>query len=55
MRKLFLACALLGALATSLHAQDTDNRLNDQQRVALTPVVLDDAIPAGAHKQLVNK
>ncbi|MBR1878644.1 MAG: hypothetical protein IJ814_06545 [Paludibacteraceae bacterium] len=36
-------------------AQDSDNRLNDQQRVALTPVVLDEAIPAGAHKQLVNK
>mgnify|MGYP006988834273 CR=1 FL=1 len=55
MRKMLLACALLAALATPLHAQDANNRLNDQQRVALTPVVLDDNIPAGAHQQLVNK
>lgn len=36
-------------------AQDEAGRLNDQERIALTPIVLDDNIPAGAHKQLENK
>lgn len=36
-------------------AQDEAGRLNDQERIALTPIVLDDNIPSGAHKQLENK
>lgn len=54
MKKLFITglCALLLAPA-ALRAQD--DRLSDKERVALTPIVLDDAIPAGAYKQLENK
>jgi hypothetical protein len=36
-------------------AQEEAGRLTDQERVALTPIVLDDNIPSGAHKQLENK
>ena len=36
-------------------AQEEAGRLNDQERIALTPIVLDDNIPSGAHKQLENK
>ena len=36
-------------------AQEEANRLDDKERVALTAIVLDDDIPAGAHRQLENK
>lgn len=54
MKRLFITglCALL-LVPAALRAQD--DRLSDKERVALTPIVLDDAIPAGAYKQLENK
>lgn len=47
-------CMLCSLYSTPAMAQD-NNRLDDKQRVALTPIVLDDEIPAGAYKQLENK
>lgn len=54
MKRLSLCFAALLCLA-ALSAQTDDNTMSDIDRIALTPVVLDDAIPAGAHKQLINK
>lgn len=53
MKKKLIVCILCTLLGLPSFAQE--NRLNDQERVALTPIVLDDNIPAGAHKQLENK
>lgn len=51
---LYAALCMLCYVCFPAFAQDA-NRLSDKERVALTPIVLDDEIPAGAHKQLVNK
>lgn len=53
MKRLFIifacaACMLVARAQDQLMAEDKD-------RVALTAVIADDEIPAGAHKQLVNK
>ena len=61
MKRIFLTYTLCAVFCASMWAQATaaaapdDNRLDDKERVALTPIVLDDNIPAGAHKQLENK
>ncbi|MBR0196070.1 MAG: hypothetical protein IJQ32_07525 [Paludibacteraceae bacterium] len=61
MRKIFIIGALCTMCCTSLWAQATaaaapeTPRMDDKERIALTPIVLDDEIPAGAHKQLENK
>lgn len=49
-------CILYSLLCAPLFAQEKEaGRLDDEQRVALTAIVLDDEIPAGAAKQLENK
>lgn len=53
MKKTLIICILCSMLFTPVFAQE--DRLDDQERIALTPIVLDDNIPAGAHKQLENK
>lgn len=50
---LAISCWLLAI--SNIAAQEEAGRLNDQERIALTPIVLDDNIPSGAHKQLENK
>lgn len=57
MKRMLLTYTLCAAFCVALFAQadDAPGRLNDKERVALTPIVLDDNIPAGAHKQLENK
>lgn len=58
MRRNFLICILCSALSMPLFAQETASqagRLDDNGRIALTPIVLDEDIPAGAQKQLLNK
>jgi len=56
---LFLAlysCFLsLGMTQAQAVAEPEEHHITDEQRVALTAVVLDDEIPAGARKQLENK
>jgi len=55
MRKsLIIALCSLLFIPCAMRAQE-DGHLSDQERVALTPIVLDDNIPPGAHKQLENK
>lgn len=54
MKKLFII-GLLCAIFAPAFAQDESGRLTDKERVALTPIVLDDNIPSGAYKQLENK
>ena len=54
MKKLFII-GLLCAMFAPAFAQDEPGRLTDKERVALTPIVLDDNIPSGAYKQLENK
>ena len=53
MRKSLIIPILCAVFCGSAFAQD--DRLDDKERVALTPIVLDDNIPSGAHKQLENK
>ena len=48
-------CILYSLCSMQLFAQDEPGRLDDKERIALTAIVLDDEIPAGAHKQLENK
>jgi len=55
MKKTLIISLLCSLLCAPVFAQDEPGRLNDQERVALTPIVLDDNIPAGAYKQLENK
>lgn len=61
MKRIFLTYTLCALFCASMGAQNAasaapePNRLDDKERVALTPIVLDDNIPAGAHKQLENK
>ncbi len=56
MKRIALLAISCWLLAISyIAAQDEAGRLNDQERIALTPIVLDDNIPSGAHKQLENK
>jgi len=57
MKRLVIFIWSILVVAGTLHAQteQNDNRMDDKERIALTPIVLDDAIPAGAQKQLVNK
>ena len=56
MKRIALLAVSCWLLATGfVAAQDEAGRLDDQERIALTPIVLDDNIPAGAHKQLENK
>ena len=55
MKKTLIIGLLCSILCVPVLAQDEPGHMNDQERVALTAVVLDDNIPAGAHKQLVNK
>ena len=49
---LFCLCSLF---VVPVNAQDEPMRMGDNERIALTAIVLDDNIPAGAHKQLENK
>ena len=53
MKKLFILCALCAIFSGYASAQMTDQEL--KQYIPLTPIVLDNNIPAGAHKLLVNK
>lgn len=53
MKKLFILCALCAMFCGFASAQMTDQEL--KQYIPLTPIVLDNNIPAGAHKLLVNK
>lgn len=57
MKKIISLYSVLCILCSVLYAQDAKEagRLDDEQRVALTAIVLDDEIPAGATKQLENK
>ena len=51
---LFSLCALFLAPHV-MKAQEEAPRMDDKERIALTAVVLDESIPAGARKQLENK
>lgn len=53
MRHVFLITLLCTMFYAFASAQD--NYLSDKERIALTPIVLDDNIPSGAYKQLENK
>ena len=56
MKRIALLAVSCWLLATGfVAAQEEAGRLEDKERVALTAIVLDDEIPAGAHKQLENK
>lgn len=55
MKRTLIIGLLCVLFYTPSFSQDEAGRLNDQERIALTPIVLDDNIPAGAHKQLENK
>lgn len=48
-------CMLYAISSTPLFAQDEVAHQSDKERIALTPIVLDKHIPAGARKQLENK
>ena len=54
MKKSLIICILCSMLCAPAFCQEEDH-MSDKDRVALTAIVLDDNIPAGAHKQLVNK
>ena len=55
MKRTLITGLLCSLLCVPAFAQEEAGRLNDQERIALTPIVLDDNIPSGAHKQLENK
>ena len=55
MKKLFYSALCILCSAFSMNAFAEVDKLDDKARIALTPIVLDDAIPAGAHKQLETK
>lgn len=55
MKRTLIIGLLCSLLSVPAFAQDEPGRLDDQERIALTPIVLDDNIPDGAHKQLENK
>lgn len=53
MKKLLILCAICAMCCGYTNAQMTDEEL--KQYIPLTPIVLDNNIPAGAHKLLENK
>ena len=55
MKKSLIICILCAMFCVPALCQEEAEHMNDKDRVALTAIVLDDNIPAGAHKQLVNK
>ena len=55
MKRFFLGLICLLSIVL-MQAQEAEAKhISDKDRVALTPIVEDDNIPANAHKQLINK